>query len=135
MLNPLKRDRPRTRNRAWIGAAATGLVMAFATQANAADAISFKDDVAPLIQIRCLACHQPGGAGYETSGLDMRTYEGLMKGTKFGPMVVPGNVIESNLLTMIDGRADIHMPLDKKLLTKCERLIFRAWVQQGAKDN
>jgi hypothetical protein len=126
---------PRNRNRAWIGAAAAGLVMAIAIPASAGEAISYQEDVYPVIQIRCLSCHIPGGTGYEASGLDLRTYEGLMKGTRHGPMVVPGNVIESNLLTMVDGRADIHMPLDKKLLTKCERLIFRAWVQQGAKDN
>ena len=125
----------RTRVRMPLIAAAVGMITTIATPALAADAISFQEDVYPLIQIRCLACHQPGGAGYEASGLDMRTYEGLMKGTKHGPMVVPGNVIESNLLTMIDGRAEIHMPLDKKLVTKCERLIFRAWVQQGAKNN
>lgn len=125
----------RKRNRVWTGAAALGLIMASGAAAKAADVSSFAEDVYPIIQIRCLACHVPGGAGYETSGLDLRTYESLMKGTKFGPMVVPGNVIESNLLTMVDGRADLHMPLNKKLLTKCERLAFRRWVQQGAKNN
>lgn len=125
----------RKRNWAWSGAAAAGLVMAITNPALGSEAISFEEDVFPIIEVRCLSCHVPGGAGYETSGLDLRSYEGLMKGTKHGPMVVPGNVIESNLLTLVDGRADIHMPLDKKLLTKCERLIFRAWVQQGAKDN
>ncbi len=123
------------RNRAWIGVIAAGLATAPVLAAQAADVASFAEDVYPIIQIRCLSCHVPGGAGYETSGLDLRTYEGLMKGTRFGPMVVPGNVIESNLLTMIDGRAEIHMPFNKKLLTKCERLAFRRWVQQGAKDN
>lgn len=135
MFKVHNRDRPLKRAQAWIGAAAAGLVMAIAGQASASDPISFAEDVYPIIQIRCLSCHQPDGAGYEASGLDLRTYEGLMKGTKFGPMVVPGKVIESNLLTMIEGRADIHMPLDKKLLTKCERLVFRGWVQQGAKNN
>lgn len=123
------------KNRTILGAAAFGMALAVASPATAGNAISFEEEVFPIIQIRCLSCHKPGGAGFEASGLDLRTYEGLMKGTNFGPMVVPGNVIQSNLLTLIEGRADIHMPLGKKLLTKCERLIFRAWVQQGAKDN
>ncbi|MCH8863227.1 MAG: hypothetical protein IID51_12035 [Proteobacteria bacterium] len=126
---------PRARNRALAGITAVGLVMAVVAMTKAAEVTSFAEDIYPIIQIRCLSCHIPGGAGYEASGLDLRTYEGLMKGTRFGPMVVPGNVIESNLLTMIEGRAEIHMPFNKKLLTKCERLAFRRWVQQGAKDN
>ena len=96
---------------------------------------SFKEDVFPVIQIRCLSCHQPGGEGFETSGLDLRSYEGLMKGTKFGSIVVPGSALESNLNVMIEGRAVIRMPHNKKPLSNCERLIFRSWVLQGARNN
>ena len=51
--------------------------------------VSFAEDVQPILQIRCQSCHQPGGDGYEKSGLDLRSYDGLMKGTKFGPIVQP----------------------------------------------
>lgn len=104
---------------------------------SAEEGVSFKDDLFPIIQIRCLACHVPGGAGYEQSGLDLRTYEGLMKGTKHGPVVVPRSAFTSNLIAVIDGRTDpnLRMPHNKKRMTKCERLIFRFWVNQGADDN
>jgi len=49
--------------------------------------VSFQEDVFPIFKGRCIECHQPGGQGYEKSGLDLRTYEGLMKGTKYGSMV------------------------------------------------
>ncbi len=116
-----------------VGSVAAFLVGSLASAAVAET--SFKEDVYPIIQIRCLSCHQPGGAGYEASGLDLRTYESLMKGTKFGPVVVPGNVLESNLNVMVEGRAAIRMPHNKKPLSKCERMIFRSWVQQGARNN
>lgn len=105
--------------------------------AQAADAVSYAQDVYPVLELRCLACHQPEGAGYETSGLDLRTHEGLMKGTRFGPMVVPGNASASNLLAVIDHRTDpkIWMPHQAKRLSKCERLLIRAWISQGARDN
>ncbi len=105
--------------------------------ASAGTHVSFEEDLYPIIQIRCLACHQPGGAGYEKSGLDLRTYEGLMKGTKHGPVVVPRSAFTSNLIAVIDGRTDpsLWMPHRKKRMTKCERLIFRFWVNQGAQDN
>ena len=116
-----------------LGLVALGLSMAALPAANAES--SFSQDVYPVIEIRCLSCHVPGGAGYEASGLDMRTYESLMKGSTHGPMIVPGNVGESNLLAMIEGKAAIRMPHNQKRLSKCERLAFRSWVQQGAQDN
>ena len=110
---------------------------AWSTTASAQDAISFTEDVYPVLELRCLECHQPGGSGYETSGLDLRTYDGLMKGTKHGPIVVPGSAFTSNLIAVIDGRTDpaLRMPHNRKRMSKCERLLLRFWVSQGARDN
>ena len=71
------------------------------------------------------------------SGQPLRTYDGLMNGTKHGPVLVPRSAFTSNLIAVIDGRTDpsIWMPHKKKRMTKCERLIFRFWVNQGANDN
>ena len=33
-----------------------------------------------------------------------------MKGTKFGPMVIPGQPDNSNIITLIDGKAKLKMP-------------------------
>lgn len=105
--------------------------------AAAQEATSFKEDVFPIIELRCLECHVPGGPGYEASGLDLRTYEGLMKGTKHGPVVVPRSAFESNLVAVIDHRVDpaIRMPHNAKKMSKCERFAIRAWINQGAHDN
>jgi len=103
----------------------------------AAQQTTFKDDVFPIIQIRCLECHQPGGEGYEASGLDLRTYESLMKGTKYGPIITPRSAATSNLFAAIEHTTDpaIQMPHNRKKLSKCERQTFRAWINQGAKNN
>jgi hypothetical protein len=105
--------------------------------ASAQESVSFKDDVFPVIELRCLECHQPDGAGYETTGLDMSTYDALMKGTKHGPIVTPGSWVESNLLAVIDQRTEpeLWMPHNRKPLSKCEKLLLRFWVMQGAPDN
>lgn len=99
--------------------------------------VSFAEDIHPILQIRCGTCHQPGGAGLEQSGLDMTTYEGLMKGTKHGPMIVPGDPVTSNLMVLIDGKADksLQMPHGKKKLSSCDRDLIRKWIKQGAKKN
>ena len=105
--------------------------------ASAAEKMTFKGDVFPIIRIRCLECHKPGQDGYELSGLDMRTYDGVMKGTKHGPMIVPGEPFMSNLIVLIEGRArpELRMPHGLRKLSKCEIQMFRQWIKQGAKNN
>ncbi len=102
-----------------------------------AEHAGFKDEIFPIIQKYCVECHQPGGEGYEKSGLDMTTYEAIMKGTKHGPIVVPGDAFLSNLNVLIEGRAARHlrMPYHGKKLTKWQRLLIRRWVNRGAKNN
>jgi hypothetical protein len=103
----------------------------------AAEPQSFSEDILPILQGRCVSCHQPGGAGFEKSGLDLTTYEGLMKGTKFGAMVIPRDPEGSNLMWLLDWRAspEVRMPHGKKKLSICDRNAIRAWIREGAKNN
>jgi mono/diheme cytochrome c family protein len=98
---------------------------------------SFADDVMPIFVGRCFGCHKPGGEGNEKSGLDLSTYEGVMKGTKMGKMVIPGDPEGSNLMWLLDwrGAPETHMPLGKKKLSICDRDAIRAWIREGAKNN
>ena len=121
-------------------AIAAGAAYGFAPQGPAhADApVSFKNDVLPIFKLYCVSCHQaPDGEGYKVSALDLSTYAGVMKGTKYGPMIVPGNAEYSNLMWLLDWRASpqLRMPHGKKQLPLDERNLIRAWIQQGAKDN
>jgi len=106
-------------------------------QTQAAQEVSFKLDVLPILENHCVKCHQPGGPGYEASGLDLRTYASLMKGTKHGKIVVPGDPLTSNMMVLIEGRADpsIRMPHHERPLLIQQIEILRDWVAQGAKDN
>jgi mono/diheme cytochrome c family protein len=100
--------------------------------------ISYSEDVAPIFKGRCIGCHAPGGQGYEASGLDLSTYERAMKGTKFGPMIVPGDPAGSNLMWLLDwrGKPETRMPHGKnKKLSVCDRDAIRAWIRQGAPNN
>ena len=98
---------------------------------------SFAEDVMPILKGRCAECHAAGGAGTEKSGLDLTSYGGLMKGTKFGPMVIPGDAQSSNLMQLLDWRvsAEIRMPHGKKQLSTCDRDAIRGWINEGAKNN
>jgi uncharacterized membrane protein len=115
--------------------------LTFASQAFAAPAapeVSFKKEVTPIIHDYCLSCHEPGGKGFEKSGLNMQTYESLMKGTKFGSVIKPGDSFTSIFIQVIEGRvhASIKMPYGMSGgLAKENISVLKKWVEQGAKDN
>ena len=104
---------------------------------NSQSKMSFAEDVMPIFVGRCVSCHQPNGQGTVASGLDLTTYAGVMKGTKFGPMVIPGDPESSNLMLLLDWRAspELRMPHGKKQLSSCDRNAIRSWIREGAKDN
>jgi mono/diheme cytochrome c family protein len=97
--------------------------------------INYAEDIAPIFNGWCVSCHQPGGKGYEASGFDVRTYQGVMKGSKFGPMVIAGRPDESNLVVLINGQAGIRMPFNHKPLASCLRQNIWTWIFQGAKND
>ncbi len=122
-LSPTRKDRQLIR--AWIVDGAN-------------DNAVFRNTVQPILERKCLACHQPGGKGYDKSGLDMRTYESLMKGTKFGPVIVPGDSFASNLMVLMEGRADSSLTMphsEKRDLSRWEKHLIRTWINRGAKNN
>ena len=100
--------------------------------------ISYITDVKPILDQNCLHCHQSGGKGEVTSGLNMASYEGLMKGTNNGPMVIAADVEGSNMLVLMEGRADpsISMPHgEQQPVPKQDIETIRLWIKQGAKNN
>jgi len=99
--------------------------------------VSYAEDVAPIFRGRCVSCHAPGGEGLQKSGLDLSTYAGLMKGTKLGPMVIPGDPDSSNIMWLLDWKSspELRMPHGKKKLSTCDRDAIRTWIREGAKDN
>lgn len=108
-----------------------------ASPAEAADNASFKNDVLPILEKHCSECHAAGGEGQEASGLNLTTYEGVMKGTTHGPVVVPGDAFLSNMMVLVDGRAgpELKMPHGRKDLTRWEKTLIRRWINRGALDN
>jgi len=105
--------------------------------------ISFNNDISPIFHERCMACHALGAPGCLVSGFSLETYDTLMKGTKFGPMVIPGSSAESNLLRLVKHQADpsIAMPRSQTPGRPSEWLkpeqinLIETWINQGAKNN
>lgn len=99
--------------------------------------ISYKANVEPILKQYCLECHSEKGQGYEKSGLLMSTYDSLMKGTRFGAIIKPGDSLSSTLVMLIEGRADasIRMPHGRASMPREQTNTIKKWVEQGAKNN
>ena len=100
--------------------------------------VSYSKEISPIIKKYCLECHVPGGSGEQASGLDMSSYESVMKGTKFGPVIKAGDSLSSTLVILVEGRADpsIKMPHgNREGLSADEIKTLRPWIDQVAKNN
>jgi hypothetical protein len=108
--------------------------------------VSFNKDINPILVANCLMCHDGSGEGSSTSGFSVQTYDSVMKGTKYGPVVVPSSSASSSLYRMIAHEVDpkIQMPPHhdealakgrKDALTKRQIEKIAKWIDQGAKNN
>ena len=99
--------------------------------------VSFANDIHPILNEHCIECHVKGKEGYKKSGLNMETYANLMKGTKFGPVIVKGDSISSTLSRLIAHKADkeINMPHNKNIIPADQIVLINTWIDQGAKNN
>ena len=108
--------------------------------------VSFEKDIRPIMVASCLQCHDGKGEGSTASGLSLQTYESLMKGTKFGPVVVPGSAVSSTFYRVLTDQVDpkIHMPPIGELslaqgrgepLSDLQIKNVELWIDQGAKNN
>ena len=108
-----------------------------ALSACAPSGVSYNKDVQPILAKNCAECHAPGQKGFEASGLDITSYQTLMKGGKFGPLVKPGDALSSSLNMLVEGRvhASIQMPHGRAKLPDKDIEILKVWVNEGAKNN
>jgi len=108
--------------------------------------IGFTDDVQPILLAHCISCHDKSAEGYESSGFSLGDYDGVMKGTNFGPVVIPNSSISSSLFLVIAHKTspEIHMPPHHEdalaegrgiSLTEDQIEIIGVWIDQGAQNN
>ena len=101
------------------------------------DKVSFKNDIMPIFKQNCSVCHLEGGMGYNASGFSVESYESIMKGTKFGPVIQAGKSVSSTLKVLLEHKADpkINMPKQAPKLSDDKIQLISKWIDQGAKNN
>lgn len=98
-------------------------------EASSSATVSFSADVMPIFVDKCIQCH---GVESKKEGLDMRTYDDLIKGSRKGAVLVPGNANESLFVQLIIAG---EMPNRGEMVTPEELQILMDWVNQGALNN
>jgi mono/diheme cytochrome c family protein len=104
-----------------------------------AQAVSFRDAVAPIFSRACNRCHVPGAEGFDRSGLDLSTYSSLRAGgtRSVGTIVVDGQPCASVLWQKVGPAPPFgaRMPKDDPPLPEAEIALIHDWIAEGALDN
>jgi hypothetical protein len=105
------------------------IVLAASLPAFAAETPDFFDQqVKPLLDAKCMACHSPQA---QSGGLVFTGREALLTGGNRGPAVVPGDPGASILIQAVRQQGDLKMP-PGGALTQAEQDVLAKWVQEGA---
>jgi uncharacterized membrane protein len=103
--------------------------------------VSFNNHILPLLENRCLNCHgepyvKNGRTIKPTAGLQLDTYEMVMKGNLDGTIVTPGDPTVSTLFQVVilpDDDPEL-MPPKGDPLTEDERTMIKRWILEGASE-
>ena len=109
---------------ALIAILAIGGVDAFA--ASPSDGALFQSTIAPILQRRCLKCHNSNNAKGKLSLVSLAS---ALEGGKSGAAIVVGNPDESELMERIESG---DMPEEGPPLTEDEIRSIRKWLDAGA---
>ena len=93
--------------------------------------VEFVNDVKPILQTQCVRCHNDQSL---LGGLNLMNRELAMRGSKRGPVLIPGDAEKSPLyrVTLLPAEQDHAMPATGAKLTDAEKEIIRQWIDQGA---
>ncbi len=118
-----------------LGSAAVALADNPLPPASTQAGVTFDTNIKPIFAASCMPCHD--GTKKPKAHLGLDTLAGVLKGSRDGAVVVPGNSAKSALVLAVAhiGDPDTFMPKGKKpvKLTDDQIGLIRAWIDQGAK--
>jgi uncharacterized membrane protein len=85
-----------------------------------------------VAKYHCAVCH---GGSEPRAGLSLDDHKSLMKGSKRGPVVVPGNPSNSEIILRLQGISEPRMPFTgPPWLSDEEVATIEQWITAGAKE-
>jgi tricorn protease-like protein len=95
---------------------------------------NYEEDVKPIFMRRCFACHS---ASEMRAGLNLESYQGVLKGGGSGDIVKPGRANSSLLYQAVahEGNGVPLMPLGQAKIPDAEIAVIRDWITLGLLEN
>src|ERR1700674_2842739 len=89
------------------------------------DKITFSDHILPLVEANCAKCHNPDK---KKADLDLTSYQGALKGSGSGVVVLSGNPDGSKLWKCLSHAEEPNMPPNRPKLGDKELDQFKKWI-------
>lgn len=108
--------------------------------------VSYTADIQPVFDRHCMSCHSGTGEGAQRSEYLVTDYRNVIRGTKYGPVVVPKSRMSSALYLVVAGKTapEIRMPPHNEESLAAGRGVMLSadtvetiglWIDQGARNN
>lgn len=103
----------------------------------------FLREIKPILDRSCSgsSCHGGVTQGF-AGGLDLTSYEGIFRGSRYGTVVTPGSAFMSHLVqsvnqtdTMISPISSVRMPAGRDLLSNAEIQTIVRWIDNGSRND
>ena len=100
-------------------------------EANKAEPVDFGGPIESIMKRRCTECH---GISKKSGGLRLDTYDFVIKGSRKGPVVLPGKAAESKVVLRVlaEGKKKMPPPDEGDPLTEEEVVLLKRWIDEGA---
>jgi WD40 repeat protein len=108
--------------------ALASILFALAPASIAQEKITYADHVIPVLRNHCFNCHNQD----RTRGdLDLSTFNGVLKGSSSGQIVVPGDADASKIYKVITHAEEPAMPPNSPKISDAEINVIRTWIAGG----
>jgi WD40 repeat protein len=100
----------------------------FILSAGAQEKTTYTDQILPLVEANCAKCHNPDK---KKADLDLTSYQGALKGSGSGVVVLSGNPDGSKLWKALTHAEEPFMPPNRPKLADKELDVFKKWIGGG----
>src|SRR2546430_10747845 len=105
-----------------------GASLVFISSAFSEDKTTYQDNIFPLVEANCSKCHN---ADKKKADLDLTSYQGALKGSGSGAVVVSGNLDGSKLWKAVTHAEEPNMPPNRPKLDDKDLDLFKKWILGG----
>src|SRR5690242_18540242 len=103
-------------------------LLAFVSSSLSQEKITYQDHILPLIEANCSQCHN---ADKKQADLALTSYQGALKGSGSGAVLLSGNPDGSKLWKALTHSEEPFMPPNRGKLDDKDLDLFRKWISGG----